>query len=435
MNYGETLDYLFSQLPMFARIGKAAYKADLDNIKALCNAIGNPEKGLRCIHIAGTNGKGSSSHFIASVLQEAGYKTGLFTSPHLKDFRERIKINGKMISRNAIVKFTNENRRLFETLKPSFFEMTVALAFDHFRKKNIDIAVIETGLGGRLDSTNVINPEISLITNISKDHMELLGDTLEKIAFEKAGIIKYTTSVIIGERNPETDPVFLNKARLENSDILFAEDLVNWTKISSTFKNIHPQLHLNGSYNQPGKESNKIAISTPLTGNYQQKNLKGVVCTIAKLKELGWKIPKIALDQGVKNVVKNTGLRGRWEILGDHPLIVCDTAHNEAGVQEVMLQINSIKFKRLHIIWGMVGDKDINTILKLLPANASYYFCKPSIPRGLDQNILSAKAFEAGLNGKSYESVKKAVKAARKEATESDLIYIGGSTFVVAEAL
>lgn len=435
MNYRETLDYLFSHLPLFTRIGKAAYKADLDNIKALCNALGNPEKGLRCIHIAGTNGKGSSSHFIASILQEAGYKTGLFTSPHLKDFRERIKVNGKMISRQAVVKFTRDNKELFGELKPSFFEMTVALAFDHFNKKTVDIAVIETGLGGRLDSTNIISPEISLITNISMDHMDLLGDKLEKIAFEKAGIIKHKIPVIIGERNPETDTVFINKAIQESSEILFAEDLVRWTTITSSFKNAQPELHLKGQFTQPGKAGNNISISSPLAGNYQQKNLRGIICLTEKLKDLGWKIPAGATTAGINNVVINTGLRGRWEILGDHPLIICDTAHNEAGVREVLAQINKLKYQKLHIVWGMVGDKDISSIIKLLPAEARYYFCKPAIPRGLAEHILFDKASQAGLNGKPYDSVRKALKRARKEANKRDLIYVGGSTFVVAEAV
>jgi len=435
MDYRETLDYLFSQLPVFTRIGKAAYKADLDNIKALCEALGSPEKGLRCIHIAGTNGKGSSSHFIASILQEAGYKTGLFTSPHLKDFRERIKINGKMISRQAVVKFTRENRDLFEALKPSFFEMTVALAFNHFRDKHVDIAVIETGLGGRLDSTNIIDPEISLITNISMDHMDLLGDTKGKIGVEKAGIIKYDRPVIIGERSPETDTIFLNKASLEKSRIVFAEDFVCWSNITSSFEDTQTHLHLTGRYNEPGKEPVKLAIDSPLAGNYQQKNLKGVICAIEQIKILGWKIPVIALTDGIKNVVKNTGLHGRWEILGHHPLIICDTAHNEAGVREVVDQLKNINFRKLHIVWGMVGDKDVGTILKLLPLDASYYFCKPAIPRGLDEQVLLEKSLEAGLSGNSYHSVKKAFKAARTEANEGDLIYVGGSTFVVAEVV
>ncbi len=430
MTYRETVDYLYSQLPAFTRIGAAAYKADLGNIVALCEAIGQPEKTFKTIHIAGTNGKGSSSHFIASILQEAGYKTGLFTSPHLKDFRERFRINGQLVSEAFVVDFVQNNSQLFEEIKPSFFEMTVALAFSFFSREQVDIAVIETGLGGRLDSTNIITPELSLITNIDFDHMDLLGDTLEKIAFEKAGIIKSGKPVVISEFQEEIESIFSSKAGGLNAPIRFASKEIDWS--NSELKNTEAGLQLL-CQGKLGEEF--INIVSPLTGGYQLRNLKGVVVAIDELKKLGWNIPMKALQNGILHVKQNTSLLGRWQQIGNSPDIYCDTGHNTAGIKEILLQLKQHQFEKLHIVFGVVKDKSIDTILSLLPKNAEYYFCAANIFRALSADELLMKANEFGLLGNSYSSVNEALTMAKAAANENDFIYVGGSTFVVAEII
>ncbi len=430
MTYKETLDFLFSQLPAFTRIGKAAYKANLDNTIALSESLGNPHLDFKSVHIAGTNGKGSSSHFIASIFQEAGYKTGLFTSPHLKDFRERIRVNGKPISKNRVVRFVEENRALLADLKPSFFEMNVALAFGYFAQQKVDIAIIETGLGGRLDSTNIITPELCLITNISFDHRDLLGDTLAKIAYEKAGIIKKNVPVIIGEHASETDSVFIEKADQLFSNISFAEDEVEWKKFSQQTIDSRMHLQINGSLRKK-----YIQLNSPLSGHYQLKNLKGVLASVEKLRSLGWNITDENIILGIANVIKNTGLKGRWDILQTQPLVVADTGHNEAGIKELLEQIRLMKFEKLHVVWGMVNDKEISSILSMMPKDACYYFCQAKIPRALDAQLLASQAGEFGLHGKIYSSVRAALNATKRAAKQHDMVLIGGSTFVVAEII
>lgn len=405
MNYPETLDYLFGQLPMYQRIGNAAYKANLDNTYRLSEILNHPEKQFKSVHIAGTNGKGSTSHMLAAVLQEAGYKVGLYTSPHLKDFRERIKINGVMISENEVIDFVKEYKNQFEKIQLSFFEWTVGLAFYYFANQKVDIAIIETGLGGRLDSTNIVTPELAVITNISMDHTQFLGDTLAKIAVEKAGIIKSTIPVIIGETQPEIKYVFIEKANQLNATIQFADKL------------------------------SLKEYESDLKGVYQQQNKKTVLATIQVLQKLGWNIAESHIINGLQNVVNNTGLMGRWQVLNKQPLTVCDTGHNEAGIKLILAQINQQSFEKLHFVLGVVNDKDITNILQLLPKNATYYFCQAKIPRALDVNILAEKATAVGLSGTTFLSVAAAYKAAQKNATAQDMIFIGGSTFVVAEVV
>ncbi len=403
MNYPETLAWLFNQLPMYQRVGKAAYKADLNNTIALCKLLGNPEKKLKSIHIAGTNGKGSTAHMLASVLQTAGYKTGLYTSPHLKDFRERIKINGQEITEDYVVAFIDKYKNDFSTMGLSFFEMTVGLAFDYFVNEDIDIAVVEVGMGGRLDSTNVLQPEVSVITNIGLDHTQFLGDTLAKIAGEKAGIIKTNTPVVIGETQAETKAVFETRANELNAPIYFADEMQ------------FPQ------YN------------TDLRGNYQVHNIKTVLQTIDLLKN--YPVDTDSIIAGLANTVQNTNLMGRWQVLGTEPLIVCDVAHNVAGLTETMQQVANTNYKKLHIVYGMVNDKDPNAALNLLPKNATYYFCKPNIPRGLEAEELKEIASKTNLSGRAYNTVAKALEAAKKAAKADDMIYVGGSVFVVAEVV
>jgi dihydrofolate synthase/folylpolyglutamate synthase len=430
VNYRETIDFLYSQLPMFTRVGSAAYKTGLGNIEALCSTLGNPEQKFKSIHVAGTNGKGSSSHLLASVLMEAGYKTGLFTSPHLKDFRERIRINGKLISRSEVIRFVEKSKIQFGSLEPSFFEMNVALAFDYFARKKVDIAVIETGLGGRLDSTNVIIPELSLITNISFDHADLLGHTLELIASEKAGIIKSNVPVVVSEKQPETFEVFHLKALGMQSVIRYAEDEIRWENVREEFHDGRPWLMAETWW---AKE--KLSIQSPLAGNYQLKNLAGVLTALDRLKQQGWKISKSTVEAGIRKVIENTGLHGRWEMLSEQPRVFCDTGHNEAGVREVLKQIAKTPHQQLYLVWGMVSDKDVSKVLSLLPKDAQYYFCKAQLPRALDAKMLQEKALENGLKGKAYTSVRNALKAAKKAAQTNDLVVVGGSTFVVAEVV
>lgn len=404
MNYQETLSWMFGRLPMYQSQGRNALNHKLDNIQALTTLLDYPERKFKSLHIAGTNGKGSSSHMLASVLQQAGYKVGLYTSPHLKDFRERIKINGKEISEEAVIDFIEKYKSFFEKQHLSFFEMTVGLAFNYFAQERVDIAVIEVGLGGRLDSTNIIHPEVSLITNISKDHMDILGDTLPQIASEKAGIIKKNTPVVISEYNEETAKVFIQKAKEENAPIIFASSLTTQLK-------------------------------TDLQGFYQEKNIKGVLAVLDFLRNDFWEISDEDIASGLLNVVKNTGLKGRWQTLGENPKIVCDTGHNEAGLSYVMKQITEQTFTKLHIVLGFVKEKDVEHVLDLFPKEAQYYFCKPNIPRGLDVHTLQKIASAKGLSGNSYNSVREALDAAKLQALPSDFIFVGGSTFVVAEVV
>ncbi len=427
MNYQETLDYMFSQLPMFQRIGSAAYKDNLDNTIAICELLDHPENKFRSIHIAGTNGKGSTSHMIASILQDAGYRVGLYTSPHLKDFRERIKINGEMISESFVIDFIERYKDDFEKIQPSFFEMTVGLAFDYFSKSNIDIAVIEVGLGGRLDSTNVITPEVSVITNISFDHTALLGNTLEKIATEKAGIIKKDVPVVVGETHPETKTVFENISTLNKTDIVFADQELKATNLRYT-PSLMMDIHLNGSIKFKDLES-------ALSGQYQEKNIKTVIAAIELLKQKKFIIKEENVRRGIKHVVKNTGLSGRWQILSNTPLTIADTGHNEAGIKEILEQISKTPHDHLHFVIGMVNDKDISTILKMLPKNATYYFCRANIPRALAAQELKQQAEKEELHGESFLTVKDALSAAQLNAGVNDLVFVGGSTFTVAEVV
>ena len=404
MNYIETTEWLFNQLPMYQTMGAAAYKEDLTHTQLLLEHLGNPEKKIKCIHVAGTNGKGSTSHLLASVYQEAGYKVGLYTSPHLKDYRERIKINGVEISEQFVIDFVSENKAFFEKHQLSFFEMTVGLAFAYFNQSNTDINIIEVGLGGRLDATNVITPLLSVITNIGIDHVQFLGDTLEKIAIEKGGIIKPTIPVVIGEYTPETKIIFDALAIKNLSPIQFASNL------------IHPE------------------YPCELQGDYQKSNKKTVITALQSITDL-LPITEEQIKTGFLNVVKNTGLLGRWQQLGSNPKIICDTAHNAHGLEIVMNQLNNEPFTHLHLVLGFVNDKDLDKILPLFPKNATYYFSRPSLSRGLDETLLQKKAAAFNLIGNAYNSISEAYEAALKNATASDFIYIGGSTFTVAEVL
>lgn len=406
MNYKETLDWMFNKLPMYQAQGATAYRKDITNTLLLAKHLGNPEQHLKCIHVAGTNGKGSTSHLLASVLQEAGYKVGLYTSPHLKDYRERISINGKPISEEYVTGFINRNKPFFEANDLSFFEMSVGLAFKYFLEEKTDINIIEVGMGGRLDSTNIITPLVSVITNIGLDHTQFLGDTLEAIAHEKAGIIKPGIPVVIGEYVEETKPVFITKAKETNSEIYFASDL-----IAETFP-------------------------SALTGDYQYQNKKTVLQTITVLQnQHTFTITEKNIKDGFLNVITNTHLQGRWQQLGEKPKIICDTAHNSHGLKIVLNQLKKERFDQLHIVLGVVNDKNLDEILPLFPKTAKYYFCRPDIPRGLDAGILQEKALTHNLTGATYHSVSNAYQAAKQNSNPGDLIYVGGSTFVVAEIL
>lgn len=432
MTYQQTLDYLYSQLPMFQRVGAAAYKADLNNTITLCKLLDNPENKFRSIHIAGTNGKGSTSHMLASILQEAGLKVGLYTSPHLKDFRERIRINGEMIPEKKVVDFVAKHKNDFEKIQLSFFEMTVGLAFDHFAKEKVDIAVIEVGLGGRLDSTNVITPLVSVITNISFDHTALLGNTLPKIAEEKAGIIKKNIPVVIGETTIETKSVFNSKAGELHAEIVFTEERLQAENVKQVNEGA---LFLSVDIRKQGQLPFEGLLSV-LPGLYQQKNILTVLSTVDVLNEkYNFGITEAIIRKGIKNTIKNTGLSGRWQVLSQKPLTIADTGHNEAGIKEVLKQIKLTPHRQLHFVLGMVNDKDISTILKMLPADAIYYFCKANIPRALNAAELADQARASGLNGNVYNSVTDALNAARHQAKPEDLVFIGGSTFTVAEVV
>lgn len=433
MTYAETLDYLFSQLPMYQRQGAPAFKKDLTNTFALCELLDNPQHKFKSIHVAGTNGKGSVSHMLASVFQSVGYRVGLYTSPHLKDFRERIKINGEMISEESVIGFVEKYKADFERIKPSFFEMTVALAFDHFAKNQVDIAMIEVGLGGRLDSTNVITPELSVITNIGYDHQQFLGETLPEIAGEKAGIIKPNIPVIIGEFQQEVAEVFERKARETNSRLRFANrewEIRDAELLSNAVDDYSLKMKVR---HYDGLE---LEFEGQLTGPHQKKNLITVLEIIRTLSDMGWNVTRDHFKEGVKTVVDRTGLMGRWQILQRNPLVIADTGHNKEGLlPNLQRLLSNRKPEQLHFVWGMVNDKDILGTLKLLPSTSTYYFCKPDVPRGLDVAILSENATELGLKHTSYSTVQEALKAATSEAKTDNIIYVGGSTFVVAEVV
>lgn len=408
LTYKETLEWMFAQLPMYQKIGGAAYKKDLQATLDMMKYLNHPEVGFKSIHVAGTNGKGSVSHMLASIFQEAGYKTGLYTSPHLRDFRERIKINGKMIPESEVTNFINAHASFLKSEKLSFFEMTVGLAFEYFRKEKVAVAIIETGMGGRLDSTNVIRPEVSVITNIGLDHIQFLGNSPAEIAAEKAGIIKYKIPVVIGEENEETLPVFIKTANAQEAPLILAEK-------DETYK------------------INEITLD--LKGDYQQKNLKTVLSAIKILQDLNWKLPEVAVVNGLSHVVRNTGLLGRWQQLQDCPKVICDTGHNKEGLKWVVNQLRKEKYDKLHIVLGVVSDKDLNQILPLFPKDAIYYFCKPDIPRGMSAELLKDAARPFALEGKAYATVQEAYQNALKKAAPEDLVFVGGSTFVVAEVI
>lgn len=429
MNYKETLDFLYNNLPMYQRMGKAAYKANLDNTLKLDKALGHPHRSFKSIHVAGTNGKGSVSHMLASVFQASGYKTGLYTSPHLLDFRERIRLNGKPIGEDEVSKFVNSIKPSIKTLDPSFFEITVAMAFDYFARQKVDIAIIETGLGGRLDSTNIITPEVSVITNISIDHTEFLGTSLHEIAAEKAGIIKPGVPVLLGSCNPDLYPVFETVAAKNSCRLFKSSDTREFKYRMETIEN--------RSMIRFRNKENKLDESweIDLLGSYQQENLSTALKVIDLMNEIGWKLPVHKVSEGLLTIAKSTGLRGRWEILGANPKIVGDTAHNEAGIREVVKQLKHIPAKRLRIIWGMVNDKSLESILPLLPVNAEYYFTAASIPRAMNALTLSEKGNSFGLEGKVFTDVGSAIEASLSDADKEDVIFIGGSTFVVADAL
>ena len=403
MNYQETLDYLFSKLPMYQRQGVAAYKVDIGNIVAASKYLGDPHAQFKSIHIAGTNGKGSTAHMLTSVLQEAGYKVGLYTSPHLKDFKERIKINGEKISENSVIKFVDQHKIAFENICISFFEFTVAMAFDYFAKEKVDIAIIETGLGGRLDSTNIIKPELSIITNIGIDHTNLLGNTIEKIAAEKAGIIKENTPIIIGRKQKETNTIFQNIAKEKNAHLIYTNPQQNYV--------------------------------TDLKGEYQKENINTTIAAIEQLLEQGWVINRSNIEQGLLKTITNTQLLGRWQTLSKSPDIICDTGHNEDGIKQISKQLKNTKFEQLHFVFGTVNDKNLDSILSHLPKNACYYFCQADIVRAMNAQELKNKAKAFNLNGDAFTSVKQALDNAKGCANKDDLIFIGGSTFIVAEVL
>lgn len=405
MNYKATTSWMFSRLPMYQQQGGAAYKKDLSRTLKLAAQLNHPERKFKAVHVGGTNGKGSTAHMIAAVLQESGYKVGLYTSPHLKDFRERIRVNGALVSEQFVVEFIAHHKSFLEQYQLSFFEMTVGMAFSYFEKEKVDIAVVEVGLGGRLDSTNIIAPEVSVITNIGLDHTQFLGDTLQEIAKEKAGIIKKNTPIVIGETQEEIQSIFRQKANTLNAEIYFADVSVHRTCASS------------------------------LQGSYQQKNIKTTLQTLKLLQGRGYKISEEHIQKGLLNVQKNTGLRGRWEVLSETPKIICDTAHNKEGLSLVLNQLQNQSYKSLHIVLGMVRDKSVERLLSLFPINATYYFCKPDIPRGLDTEELAQIFISKGYFGQRYSSVNEALVAAKQAASLEDIIFVGGSTFVVAEVL
>lgn len=403
--YQETVEWMFQQLPMYQRQGAQAFKKDLSRTLKLAEYLGNPQQQFKSVHIAGTNGKGSTAHILASVMQQAGYKVGLYTSPHLRDFRERIKINGQLIPKKSVTTFIKDYKDFLTEHKLSFFEMTVGMAFNYFAEEKVELAIVETGLGGRLDSTNIITPEVSVITNIGLDHTAFLGDTLAEIAKEKAGIIKNNVPVVIGEKQKETTAVFTEKSKKSKSKMVFAQDL------------------------------NSKNYTTDLKGEYQNKNLQTAVATVNILRDLDWDISEESLTNGMIAVKLNTGLQGRWDVLQEKPRVICDTAHNVEGLKLVLEQLKKEKFQQLHIVLGTVNDKDLDSILPLFPKSAFYYFSKPNIPRGLEAGILQKKAGSFGLKGEVYASISNAYEAALHNALDEDLVFIGGSTFTVAEII
>ncbi len=428
MDYQQTIDFLFNALPMFSRLGAAAFRKDLHNTLRLCEALGNPQNKFKSIHIAGTNGKGSTSHMLAAILQSAGYKTGLYTSPHLKDFRERIKIDGKLCAEDFVVDFTQRIQPLIEELQPSFFEITVAMAFEYFAQQKVDVAVIEVGLGGRLDSTNVITPELSVITNIGFDHMNMLGNTLDKIAFEKAGIIKHNTPVVIGEWLNETRPVFTAVAEGKSTPIIFAQEqrwVTEWS-----FAHHHLLVTVADK-----RTDERTVYELDLPGVYQTKNVVTTLEAVHQLRLLGWKLEEPVIKDGLKQVKRLTGLHGRWELVQENPSVILDVCHNEDGIKQLAQQVELSKYNDLHIVLGMVKDKDISKVLPLLPKNALYYFTKAQIPRALHEAELAQRASEVGLSGRNYPDVNSALQSARQHAGKEDMIIVCGSVFLVGEVV
>ena len=426
MTYQETLNFLYSKLPMFSKVGISAYKKDITNTILLCDSIENPQTKFKSIHVAGTNGKGSTSHMLATIMQNAGYKTGLYTSPHLKDFRERIRVNGLMCDENFVVEFVQKIKPQIESIEPSFFEVTVAMAFEYFAQQKVEIAIIETGLGGRLDSTNIIEPIISVITNIGYDHMDILGNTLPEIAFEKAGIIKKNTPVVVGETLPETKQVFINKAIEENATLSFAE--ANYTLIKATTN--HQQQKIIFKRN----DENKVrTIEMDLLGNYQTKNLFTVLETCKQLNKIDFNLSDEMIASALLQTKKTTGLLGRWQILQENPIVILDVAHNKDGVVEILQQLKQTIYRNLHCVFGMVKDKDHNAVLQLLPKTATYYFTQAHIERALHNELLKEKAINYDLKGESFSDVNEAIEKAKKNAQDDDLILVFGSVFLIGE--
>jgi len=429
MSYKEAIDFLFTSLPMYQRQGKAAYKANLDNTRSLDSYFGHPHRNFTSIHVAGTNGKGSVSHMLASVMQAAGFKTGLYTSPHLLDFRERIRINGQPIPEDEVCKFVSGSQEIIREINPSFFEMTVAMAFDYFSREKVDVAVIETGLGGRLDSTNIITPVLSVITNISLDHTEFLGSEVTSIAREKGGIIKEKVPLIIGRAETPTEDVLRTMAREKEAPVLCANQLYE-----PRFRTLDQDGIMQLRLGLPGDVAT-FTISCDLNGNYQQENIITAYCALKELQRLNWAIQDSHILKGFTSVGTSTGILGRWQTIGQNPRSICDTAHNPDGIAAVIAQIKQLAWKKLHMVWGMVNDKDLHAILSQLPPEATYYFTRSSVPRSMDAEILTLRAGEYGLSGSPYSSVEEAFRAAQKEAGADDMIFTGGSTFVVADLL
>lgn len=425
MNYSETIDYLYHKLPLFSRVGSAAFKKDLTNTRILCEYLGNPQHQFKSVHVGGTNGKGSVSHMLASVFQSSGYTTGLYTSPHLYDFRERIRVNGQVADEDYVISFVEKIKPVIEEIQPSFFEITVAMAFDYFAQKKVEMAIVEVGLGGRLDSTNIITPELSVITNIGWDHMNMLGNSLEEIAAEKAGIIKEGVPVVIGERKKETDPVFLDQSIKKNSPIAFAEDQYNL--ISQEWKNNHTII----TVKKEGQGVRSFELDLP--GVYQQKNLLTVLNALDILQKDGYQITDAAIHEGLKNVRQLTGLMGRWEILRERPMVILEVAHNKDGMEQMLQHLKLLSFGKLHMVIGMVKDKDAAQVLSLLPRDARYYFTQAQIPRALPAKELKEKAANFSLTGKVYRDVNEALHEALHNVSMDDLIIVCGSIFLVAE--
>ncbi len=433
MTYPETLAWLYAQLPMYQRVGAVGFKKGLGNTEALAAALGHPETKFKSVHVAGTNGKGSSSHLLAAVLQSAGYKVGLYTSPHLREFTERIRVNGQELAPHYLVQWVASHQELFTQIQPSFFEMCVALAFDYFAAERVDVAVVEVGLGGRLDSTNIITPLVSLITNISYDHQAMLGNTLPEIAGEKAGIIKPGRPVVVSQTQLEVAAVFEAKARQQESPLLFADTRYEARLTEETMA--ADQASAGGQVLSVTRDGQPYLdnVDLGLLGDYQRLNLPGVLATLDELRAQGFSIPESAVRQGLREVTRLTGLRGRWSIIGQRPLVVADTGHNEAGLRLVLAQLARVPHRHLHLVIGTVNDKDVTKVLALLPRAATYYFCQADIPRALPAQELAALATAQGLTGRAYGPVAAAVAAARAAASPDDVVFIGGSTFVVAE--